>query len=330
MKRLIIILISVLAAVSCTKEIDFDGGVKENLLVAYAELEEGEPLNLSLSSTAPSLGTASIVKPEGYYGGMFSPAAVVTAFVGNEKYTLLPYRDSIYRNDYCPKAGETIRFEISYPGYKAVNGSTTIPSQVDAELISASLDTINNMWEVKVRIHDKPGADFYRVQIYDKFIGEQIFYYYDDDWKLIDKKLEHYTDNQSKWMNSKDAVFGSAQAATGIIEEIFGEDADISGFFSDDLFEGKDYDITLKAPGYSWNYEKERAIPNENGEWFICTPYIMVQAVSRELYIYGSSYWAYQAVGDDSIFSDPVQIISNVNEGTGCIGALSRLNIPLK
>lgn len=322
MKRLIILAICVFAAASCTKIIEFTGEQKQNLLVAYAELEDGQPLNLSLSCTAPSLGEASLNVPEGFERGICDTKAVVLAYIGSEKYTLLPYHDSIYLNDHCPKAGDQVRFEVAYPGFTTVTGSTSVPRQVEARLISSKLDLANNMREIKVRIHDKAGTDYYRIQVYDDIVGEQLFYYYDDHWNFIEAKLEPYHHKRSRWMVSNDPVF--EKSGLDVISGIIGEGSDVSGYFTDAMFEGKDYDVTLTIPANPMDYEEDTTIPDERGEWYKCTPYIMVQAVSKDLFLYGASFWSYQYSGEDTFLSEPVQIVSNVKDGAGCIGAFSK------
>lgn len=324
MKRLLLATLVLLLA-SCEKEIEFKGDIQKPRLVAFSELEAGKPLNLSLSATMPVFGRQSLVETEDFSEGIHDARAVVTAIIGNERFTLEPYRDSIYLNPYCPDAGDKVRFEVSYPGYESVSGSTVVPGPIDAVLVSCTVDRENNMQTVRLRIRDRKGADFYRIQIYDEIEGEGIAHYYDDNWKETWSQLEPYHYFQSYWMESNDPVFGVTDAAAGVIEELIGDAPQISGFFTDSVFDGEEYEVSVKSPWSQWSHEG----PDEQGQWVTCTPFVSIQAVSRELFMYGSSLWSYRADGDDSLFSEPTQIISNVNNGTGCIGAFSAKVIKL-
>ncbi len=144
---------------------------------------------------------------------------------------------------------------------------------------------------IRLRIHDVAGEhNFYRLKV--RGVGESV-----DDSGVIQKYFLNDV------FLSEDAIFidNSLGKSYGGWPERF------SYVFDDRLFDGQAYDFEVES--------RQRLGRN---------PRVVVelQSLTSDLYYYMKSVMQYR-VADRDIYTEPVQIVSNVGNGYGIVGALS-------
>ncbi len=144
---------------------------------------------------------------------------------------------------------------------------------------------------IRLRIHDVTGErNFYRLKV--RGVGESV-----DDSGVIQKYFLNDV------FLSEDAIFidNSLGKSYGGWPERF------SYVFDDRLFDGQAYDFEVES--------RQRLGRN---------PRVVVelQSLTSDLYYYMKSVMQYR-VADRDIYTEPVQIVSNVGNGYGIVGALS-------
>ncbi|HET7734313.1 MAG TPA: DUF4249 family protein, partial [Paludibacter sp.] len=143
-------------------------------------------------------------------------------------------------------------------------------------------------------------------------------------YRLEAKVINYYDDNSrtigDALINYNDLVFGGNNNSN-----IF----ETSGYnyyheFSDELFNGKEYNLSFTFNIYTTTYKPE--YQNNNHEINVKTPVkqelrIELQSISKSYFLYLRS----RAANMDAVefFSEPVQIYSNVTDGIGILGSYS-------
>lgn len=135
--------------------------------------------------------------------------------------------------------------------------------------------------------------------------------------------------NVNIFFSSKDLVFGSVDESG-----IFGEGYSQSQYneFSDEIFDGKSYGLKFSTNFYNAFY-KDNGNPKPNVD---ATPKLVRNELVIQLHSVSESYYKYlktKSVGTEGfeMFSEPVQIFSNVKGGIGVLGsyAIKRYSIEI-
>ena len=71
--------------------------------------------------------------------------------------------DGEYFFDCLPQAGDTLDLQVLVPGYPMVQAGTRVPAEPDVEVLETAYDSLSQTCQVKVRIHDPQGKNYYRI-----------------------------------------------------------------------------------------------------------------------------------------------------------------------
>ncbi|MCM1501785.1 MAG: DUF4249 domain-containing protein [Bacteroidales bacterium] len=311
-----------MALASCEKEIKFTGSQQKTSIVLMSLADPDGLLSAVVRQSAFILDNNSY---QTIQKGL--PDANLKLFVNGRLTGIKAYLDndasanSTFNFYYRPTAGENIRIEVEADGFTSVAAETTIPQKAKFDVVSFRAETGSYNEEkniyMKIRIDD-PAAEknYYRLslsQVFSMDAGDDIWTE-DSSGQEGGEESSGRKDGEDSRIEytsplkfySKDPIF--EKEGFGHIFEM-DEDTEIKDYFSDSWFDGESYTFEIYFSLYSTEYVKTNAID------------INLQAMSREYYEYTASLDAYYATEDFSLFSEPVQIICNVENGIGCLGS---------
>lgn len=292
MRNILIIIFSVILLSCMEKEISFNGEDKETLIAVSAFFTPGQNFSVELSPTMPVVGKEIVIKP-------IDNATVVVQGSGIEE--TLVYNNGKYVGKNRPKEGMSYKIIVNHPNYENIETNVFIPNSV-AFSISSIQGYMDNSGDGNYSLFDKkikvsiPGSskdtyNFYRIIL--KVVG------YDEEGSIA--KIKYLE------IASKDPVL------TGKVISSIGDDYNNKfGVFSDELFDGKSHDIEILFYSSDLYYDNDFNILRKE-------LVVEIQSISEDYYKFLKSY-AQQLDGDDSPFTEPIQLWSNVKGGVG-IGA---------
>ena len=319
MKKVILLLISVILLVSCTKEIEFKGEQTDSKLVINSIMEPGEPVKAYISKSIFFLNNnADMVAPDDLMATLYVNGNLIgemtrqsdTIWAGYE-YVDLDSVKPIYKtvpafvNDYRPNKGDVIKITATANGFDEVEGtSSPLPNNVDfsiskselkyweANELSDSVTSITAIFDINIEIRDpNPGQlDYFKIS------NERNDYSYGDDRNSF-----------TFYFSYDDPIFGGS-GENGLLDVSF--DTRAEGVFTDQLFDGRSYPVKLLL--YAYIYTDGTIDPS-----FYNAP-ICVEHLSKEYYYYLNTC----DQGDEitQFFSEPAQTYTNVTNGYGIVG----------
>ena len=305
--KFIIILIAVVL-VSCTKEVDFTGTQSDPLLVVNGLQQVGQPARLQIEKSTFFLDDQPDCRVKDlhvdlYVNGVFEESLQVRDSMEMENYIIwsdtgelyverLRYAFNYCESNYILNDNDEVRFEVSSSEFETAIAEVSMPKLPQV----ISFDTVRvesmNEYELKIRLalklDDPSGSDYYNL----------------------------YPQGAMSGFHSSDPVFADLTAFEDI-EDIFGENLYYGygqyNMFSDRFFDGSQYSLSMEVDYY--------------GD-MIYEPFISeVSRVDAGFYQYMKSYQAYSNSDPDSMigmFTEPVQVYSNVKNAIGVVGAQSR------
>jgi hypothetical protein len=307
--KVLLSLLLLIPLMACHKDIAFIG-------------EESAPmLVINCLPCADSLFTAEVTASNFFLSNADTFKVIENATIAlylNGRFTenMTPAGNGIYQSSIRPSEGDTLRIEASAEGYEPVIAEDIFCTRTNL----ISIDTINTRskqtpitgygmedsigvsYSIKYNFHvkfsDPAGENYYRL-----VVKRRIYWDYGNN-------NDNYYD---EYLNGFDDIVFGNQGASGT-DGIFEEDiSNTYNIFSDDLLEGKEYTIS---------FQRERSFLKYNGSPEYTQPEeitIDLQAISKSYYLYLKTIDAfYNADGD--LFSEKVQIYSNIQKGAGILG----------
>ncbi|MDR0560114.1 MAG: DUF4249 domain-containing protein [Prevotellaceae bacterium] len=301
---------------SCENTIEFDGEAGKPKLVLHCFLYSGEPIMLTLQTGKFFLSNERI-KPV--------RNATVQVYCNDQFIeTMKIPNDNDYMHQYFgnfrPRPGDKVSLKVSAPNFEPVDCSTVMPQP-------PVIQKVDYTGEVK--------RDFYIFERFDEInniMVQDTMYQFDENYDMICHISDpgnirnyygfsgtHYVfcyEDGSKEsspinINSNDIVFGIEES------ELFDSQENRHKIFSDELFNGKVYQLK-----FDYNYTFFNATNNTHSYY---QPYIKSRECHVRLYSITEEHYLYlrtlEASGNDSFFTEPVQIYSNVNGGIGILAA---------
>ncbi len=305
---------------SCETYIDFNG-------------EETTPMLVVNSFCTPdSIITVNVSKSKFFLEENFKFDFVNNAEVhlwvnGQLKEKLISAGNGNYKALYKPKIGDIIKITAKNPVFSEVEGLVEVPSAVAIQKVDTTTnklestpllnyvylpnntykkDTIGFIHNIKlnfgIKFSDPPAQNYYRLVVKQR--------QYFEDGTIIENPF---------YFNSDDVVFGSVS-----VGNIFNEKSYSYYFeFSDELFDGKNYNLKFYCNFYQYEYfdnEFSGKIVKPGGETSEKSELLIdLQSISKSYYFYIKTLVANSSVTE--LFSEPVQIYSNVKGGIGVIGS---------
>jgi hypothetical protein len=302
MKKYIILSLILVSLLSCTKTIDFNDEEYANQLILNSIIWPDSAFQASLSRSTSIL--------ENDYGPVYLiPDGTIDIFENDQLLAHLSSSTGKYRAaDIKPKAGNTYRV-VATSQNKQIEAKTTIPLKAEVVAIDTSLVTNGGPQKTmyfNFKLKDTPGEDYYRIVLEYEYLTMNRF----------NETRTYYLSKNIQWGNlSDDPVFKSVYSNSG--EEIFDMSPENRyNIFPDDIFNGKERSIRVKANFYTYASDPSNPQPYAYQQTIYGRFTFHVQHISKDLYNYLKYLELYDYYHENPI-SEPVPVYSNVKYGAG-------------
>ncbi len=290
-------LVLVLVVVSaCEKEIDYKGDNLESFLVLNAALQTDSIVTCRVSKSRTLLDNKPIQT--------ISDASVELYINDELAGELVAFPNGEYRSESTVvKSGMKYELRVKYASFKAIKAVSLVPGQAKAEVESFKMVEVrtdeytSEKLRLKVKVSDMPGNDYYRLKLYAP------------QWWYNEETGEYEFDEDSYYSLRFDSSDPVLNGNVVVVNDDF-SDHPLNEYrvFDDALFEGEDYVLTFDVDGYDLETASKMKID--------------LQKISYDLYLYYKTLDAYNYY-EDSPFSEPVRIHSNVSNGAGVVGSFT-------
>lgn len=269
-----------------SKTLNVDLGSEPNTLVVNGIIYPNEPYSLMISQTQ------SVLQDEYPH---FIENAQVIIYQNNLNYDTLQFDGSQFKAQRFLRTGNSYQFSIKVDGFDEAKTEWTFPERPILDHLSVEELTVTEEYGFEYKtlsatftINDTQDKSYYLMVIKDKDTGSPI------SWK------------------SRDAVFiqsGSGDINTdNTIQEV-----DVYNYiwFNDDLFSGKNREITISIPNYGYGFE--------------------TQIIEYEIFIYGISNDLFEFLRRFKLqdetrsnpFSEPVEVFGNLENAYGVLTGMN-------
>ena len=300
MKKQIIISLTLVTILSCTKTIKFDDQGLANQLVLNSIIYPNMSFSAYLTKSSSILEPATST-------GQFTDGTLELYENGALIKQIYSPTGNFLADDIKPEAGKTYRIEVTSNG-KKLEAETTIPNPTD--VVSLDTLTIKNQFGQKgikytLKFKDPSGNDYYRIVLIKESLN---FSSYTSD----NGKRRYMLSTSLNSIDSDDPVFKSVYNNFGDELINYGPSNDYF-IFPDAYFQGKEYALhfQVSANGFSNGY-----YPSGGSNCIYERNVIHIQKLSKDLYNYLKYLKLYNNYHDDP-FSEPVPVYSNVSNGIG-------------
>lgn len=317
---IITIIIIALAFVSCEKEIEFNGEMSKPLLVVNGFITPDSVIKVQVSKSRFFLSKAESTFPR-------VTDAKVSLYINNSLLETIQHTENgMYVSTIKPLPGDVVKIVVEKSGETTVQTQTTVPQKVYIEKI----DTLNTkIYKNLVYSSTNGVSSTYETGIvtteanvlmrFADNINEKNYY------RIAMRSIEYYGDSiayKTNYISSDDIVFGSNN--TNPIEG--GSSYSRYHEFSDDIFNGKLYDLKISISRREYINPEEKPKSEYKNPYEIENPdkieyFVQLHSISRDYFFYLRSL----SKNSDAMpfFTEPVQIHSNVENGIGIFGSYS-------
>jgi hypothetical protein len=338
MKTIIsLIRLSILVALfqSCEKEINFNADLIEPKMVINGFIQQDSLISIRIGTSKAIPGVEKT--------NLWISDAIVKLFVDGEETEILSTYDikDLFTNynPYSPQdikdfnqitkgyhsqitkaqAGKTYKLVVTHPNYRTVTCETSIPTPITIE----SIDTINKIdvsnvysnsqLQFKTKFKDPSGEKNYYRLVYKKLTGTASNKY--NQYADTSNMINVYIENIGSYIYSEDPILNPSDEDAN--DYLFGSPGNAYNIFTDNLIDGKEYEISF----IDQNYGSPSFAPDTTiGEFKIFN--IELQSITREAYLYMMSVNAHNFYNSD-FFSEPVQVFTNIENGIGIFAGFS-------
>ena len=286
--------VALLGLASCVKDVEFDGEQTESLLVVNGLQQVGKPANLCIEKSLFFMDAqydcrVKDLEVDLYVNGAFKESLQVRdSLVTDVYYEYLAYAFNYCEGQYVLCAGDRLYFEVRSSEFATATAEVIMPDTPNViSFDTVSIDYEGSLAQFALVIDDPLGPDYYNL----------------------------YPSEAMNGFMSSDLGF-SDYSDIGV-DDFMGESTEYYGFglvnvLRDTYFDGTTHTVLLQK----WYWEDWEGAP------FI----LEVSRVDEHLCRYKSSYDAYQQSDPESMlgmFSEPVQVYSNVTNAMGVVCAQS-------
>ncbi|MGE5393642.1 MAG: DUF4249 family protein, partial [Candidatus Saccharibacteria bacterium] len=272
MKKYIILSLVLVSLLSCIKTIDFNDEEYANQIIVNSIIWPDSAFQASLSKSTSIL--------ENDYGPVNQiHDGTMDVFENDQLLAHLSSSTGKFRAaEIKPKAGNTYRVVATSQG-KQISAETTIPLKTEV----VSLDTsvvknggAQNTMYFNLKIKDTPGEDYYRIVLEYEYLT--LYRYNQTRTYRLFKNIQ--------WGKlSEDPVFKSVYSNSG--EEILDMAPENRyNIFPDDIFNGKERSMQVKATFYSYANDPSNPQLYSNQLTIYNRFTLHVQRISKDLYNY--------------------------------------------
>src|SRR5574344_749993 len=310
------ILLLVFPLFSCETEIEFEGDEVENVLVLDGFVCKDSTIEITLTTSRFFLAVSDTFQK-------VSNATI--SLVVNQQYieNLTHIGNGIYKSSYKPQAGDHLKLTASASGYKTITAEDVMPGNISDCEVKKNATVSDTLFYQETGLENEglflyfPSIDsihHFTLRFKDS-VGRGQYY----------RILAHYgnTDNYSNnyELDMKDnVVFGFNDQTSS---EMGFESTETNQFqiFSDELIDGTTHE-------FQFELKKTMYLFKQNGQWVIqdrmyqSNVYIELQTISKAYYLYLKTLEKYMDF--EPMFSEPVQIFTNIKSGLGIFGCRNR------
>lgn len=284
MRKILYILTTVLALTACTRELEVDMEYAEPEVVVMSCMEPDSLVRVNLSYSRYFLAVADDFRP-------IENATVRLEVNGTEVAVADSAQDGRYLLNYRPTEGDRLRLRAHVPGHDEVSATTVMPRGAavsNMRIVSIESDGKSN---IRFTLHDPADEDnYYLIRVIQEYQSGSV-----SDNTYCDFSCNDYMLTEGGDIFSILESDGSGETFGTVLA------------FPDDNIAGTDHEVSLKVRNY-------------RGSTF----YVEIVTCSRDYYLYEVSSRLYDDDPFSSLFSEPVQIHSNISGGIGIFGARSR------
>lgn len=310
----------IVLGISCTKEIEFNDQLLDPVLVVNSICTLNDTLMVDVSATKTIPGFESEFR--------FIPDATVKLYVdGVETGQMLFDSTLIGQNNSARYLGNTIvttgkkyRVEVSHKDFNKVATAEMQMSNLVPILGFETEDVVkkgsnaedSKLTKVTVRFSDPADEkNYYRLGVTVRIGKDQSYVNEAGDSVIMVQVMDNISYGE---IESDDPVLATNSNA----DDIFSESSSFGyALFTDELFNGKTYDLDFYLS--SWISEQLRSLNTLNREFYSIN--IELQSLTKETYYYIKSSSS-SSIGD-GLFTEPVQVFNNIENGLGIFGGCS-------
>jgi len=289
MKQFLSLLIVLFLLVSCQKEIEFKGNSKTSLLVLNGVVENDSTFRIFLERSVFFLSNEAA---DAKY--ITSGAEVkVTNLSTNEVFILNQSTSvNLYAFPFVTTPNTRYKIEVSHPSYPSISSEMTSTSKVN--LLAVDSVTVIKNQENRLKItfnwNDPSTENYYMVRIKQTVSAPEFEY------------------DEYLYMESSDVAIDNSNN-TDIDGSVYPVD---SYLFNDSKFNGQQKEIEFICYYYNPNTDPF----NPAAEDLYCE----LISMNKETYLY---YVSMKANMESDFFSEPVKVLSNIENGFGIFGTLN-------
>jgi len=323
---LMLVLFSVLIT-ACTSEVEFNGKEIEPKLVVNSICLVDSLLEVEVSATKAIPGFEETFP--------FIPNATVKVFIDGEETEVLQCvnaadslkakSEDLYLARYSGKtkveSGKKYRIEVTHPDFKQVAKGEMTPSK-PVSIESAFVEVVKNddvmdysssKINASITFTDTPDEEnYYYLDVYLR-IGEGFRTSGNDGEEGF--RVTVMDNFVSRKLTSSDPVFSNNNTP----DNILGETSSIGyTVFDDKLLNGKPYELKFELYEY-WAWDMAHVDTTMGGFYIV---YFELQSITKDMYYYLKSISDSNESGM-GLFTEPVQVYSNISNGLGIFGASS-------
>lgn len=302
--RSALVLVFFLSMLSCETIVEFKGEHQEPLPVLNAVVVPDEPVKVFYSSSVFILDDAysdthiAGANVELYINGEFveelKAASDSNQWNGNERH--------YYISSHCPNNNDQVRIQARSSQFPEWAGATvTIPADLSVDNLQITQTNLDE----DGYLHGKA-----QVSLSDA-LGEKNYYWVLGHTLCRESEEEDFTAHAYRYLFDYTDIAFSEGKLEGVMDEILATSGGGRyAIFDDTLLEGKDdYPLTMDWSLYEYYTQYDALFE------------VQCYQTDEHLYKYLRSL---ALAGNNSLFSEPVQIYSNVEGGIGIVGARSR------
>jgi hypothetical protein len=325
MKRIQIITLAILSIIigsSCTKEIEFNEKTLEPKLVVNAICTLDSLITVEVSANKPIPGYETNFK-------LFTDATVKLYVDGLETEQLeyigsskTGYPCAIYGSKSKAESRKLYKIEVSHNDYKTTaTGEMQMGKKVPVlEVTTTPIINVvynsENSKKIEATLTFSDPADeenYYRLVVSYRIGKDQSHPDSNGDTIHLVQVMDYAFSYNG--IESDDPVFSNNENAD---EMLFESSKSMYTVFTDELFNGKTYDLNFYLSD-NLTYDLQR-LDIARGDFYIIK--FELQSLTKDTYYYikslGSSMWS-----NDDLFSEPVQVFNNIENGLGIFGGCS-------
>jgi len=303
-------------SISCSDQLEIDLPEHPSIGVINSILSTDVPVSVTLTCSRPypsNADTSSAIsnaEVKIYKDGVYMEDLTFQRYhVGNKV-----YRDYLSHDNLVPEIGHQYNVKVIAQGFPEMAAETTIPEPVPIISVDTLTDQIQfgsqstEAWEFNIRFQDPPAkGNYYRLLIDRAAYNEDLGV---GPMGLIHVRVGFISNdlNLVYFERARDSFYFLNM--DNDIEDALKPDV----FLSDETFNGQEYLLKLYVPKYLF---LDIAFPPVPGTKFDMRKlYFKLYSVNEEFYSYASSYFAQRYKVND-IFSEPIQVRSNIKNGSG-------------